>query len=126
MGWREKIDTILKDREISRRELARMAGINEQTLGTVFRTHPKHLAYKYGQPIAEALHINVNDLYMDDPAPGVVIGPADQELQIPSIKKLTDDDYKLQQIIEAYTKYKDPLHRDELHRLAMQQLMDEF
>ena len=109
-----------------RRSVWPLAGINEQTIGTLFRNRPKHLPYKYGQPIAEALHMSIKDLYEDDPMPDVVIGPIDQSLSLPSGEDLASEDYKLQQIILAYKQYKNPKHHDALYKLAVQQLIDEF
>lgn len=58
----ERIDAILKDRGISRRQLARMAGIKEPTLASVFSKRPEFFPRKYLGPIAEALGVSLDDL----------------------------------------------------------------
>lgn len=57
------ISDILKVKRMSRRELARLSGIPEGTLGGLFVRKPDPLPLKYGIPICEALDISLNAIY---------------------------------------------------------------
>lgn len=58
----ENIDKILRERHISRRKLADLAGINANTLAAVFMRKPDPFPEKYLIPIAEALEVPVYQL----------------------------------------------------------------
>lgn len=58
----EKIDNLLYQRGMSRRELARKAGIKETTLASVFARQPENFPIRYLKPIAEVLGVHWNDL----------------------------------------------------------------
>jgi lambda repressor-like predicted transcriptional regulator len=59
----ENIDKHIKARGISRRELARRAGIKETTLAACFARRPEHFPLKYGRAIAEVLDVDLDELY---------------------------------------------------------------
>ena len=59
----ENIDKLIKARGISRRELARMAGIKETTLAACFSRRPEHFPLKYGRAIAAVLDVDLDELY---------------------------------------------------------------
>ena len=59
----ENIDMCLAQRGISRRQLARMAGIKETTLASCFARRPEHFPLKYGKAIAKVLGVDVDELY---------------------------------------------------------------
>ena len=54
----DKIDELRKEQRISRSELARRAGINPNTMSTLFSRRPKVLSDKYLLPIAAALNVS--------------------------------------------------------------------
>lgn len=58
----ERIDNLLYQRGMSRRELARKAGIKETTLSSVFARQPENFPIRYLKPIAEVLGVHWNDL----------------------------------------------------------------
>lgn len=58
----ERIDNILKERGISRRQLARMAGIKEPTIGSIFAKRAEPFPRKQLGPIAEALGMTTDEL----------------------------------------------------------------
>lgn len=58
----DRIDAILKQRRISRRKLAEMAGINVNTMSAIFARKAEPLADKYLDPIAEALEVPKTEL----------------------------------------------------------------
>lgn len=57
------ISDILTEKRMSRRQLARLSGIPEGTLGGLFARKPVPLPLKYGIPICEALDISINTIY---------------------------------------------------------------
>lgn len=59
----ENIDRLLKERHMSRRKLARLAGIKETTLASAFVQRPEHFPRERAERIAEVLHVSVKDLY---------------------------------------------------------------
>lgn len=69
----ERIDAILAERGISRRKLARMAGIKEATLGSIFAKRPEPFPRKYIASIASALNVSVSylDGVVDNPKEGL-------------------------------------------------------
>lgn len=67
MSVYENIDRIIKEKRISRRKLARMAGINETTLASCFARRPEHFPSKYAVAIAKVLHVPVWELYDTQP-----------------------------------------------------------
>lgn len=54
----DKIDEILKERGLSRRKLAQMAGINVNTMSALFAKKPEKFPDKYLNAIAEALDVS--------------------------------------------------------------------
>lgn len=52
------IDELLKERQWSRRKLARMAGINASTISMLFCRRPERIPDKYLEQIAAALGIS--------------------------------------------------------------------
>lgn len=58
----DKIDEILKERKISRRKLAMMAGININTMSALFARRPERFPDKYLEKIASALSVSIAEL----------------------------------------------------------------
>ena len=58
----ERIDEILKERQLSRRALARLAGIKETTLAGLFARKPDVFPEKYIEAISNALNVSANYL----------------------------------------------------------------
>lgn len=54
----DKIDELIKQKDISRRKLAMLAGINISTMSALFARRPVPLPDKYLSPIAEALGVD--------------------------------------------------------------------
>ena len=59
----EKIDKLLEEQHMSRRELARRAGIKETTLAAAFARRPEHFPLKFAKPISEVLGVSLDTLY---------------------------------------------------------------
>lgn len=58
----DKIDEILKERKVSRRKLAMMAGININTMSALFARRPERIPDKYLEKIASALNVSIAEL----------------------------------------------------------------
>lgn len=65
MSIYENIDRLLKERHMSRRKLARLAGIRETTLASAFSNRPEHFPRERAEKIAEVLEVPVEELYDD-------------------------------------------------------------
>jgi len=63
MSVYDNIDSILKEKRMSRRRLARLAGIKETTLQACFARRPEHFPLKYAMAIAEVLDVDIANLY---------------------------------------------------------------
>lgn len=58
----ERIDQYRAEKKLSRRKLARLAGINENTFAAMFMRKPAQFPEKYLQAIAEVLGVSVYEL----------------------------------------------------------------
>ena len=86
----DRIDRILKEKNLSRRKLARLAGIPETTLASAFSRKPEHFPNKYLISIAAALEVDPGELAAGWPGLKIIdrnnsVAP-EQEKVIPSVK----------------------------------------
>lgn len=58
----DKIDELAKAKKISRRRLAQMAGINVNTMSSLYKRRPAKFPEKYIEPIANALGVAPSEL----------------------------------------------------------------
>lgn len=65
MSIYDNIDRLLEERHMSRRKLARLAGIKETTLASAFSNRPEHFPRERAEKIAEVLEVPVEELYDD-------------------------------------------------------------
>ena len=63
MSVYDNIDMLIKERHLSRRKLARLAGIKETTLAACFSRKPEHFPSKYAFAIADVLNVDVSEIY---------------------------------------------------------------
>ena len=79
----DRIDRILVDKRMSRRKLARLAGIPETTLASAFSRRPNKFPVEYTQRIAAALDVPLDSLieleYTED---GPRIPPTEEEREL--------------------------------------------
>lgn len=88
----DRIDKILKERQLSRRALARLAGIKETTLAGLFARKPDVFPKKYIEAISGAL--NVSEAYLEGFAEtnedGVKLDNLEKEIK--TYKKAIDEE----------------------------------
>lgn len=58
----DKIDELAKARNISRRRLAQLSGINTNTMSTLYKRRPVNFPDKYLIPIANALNVSPSEI----------------------------------------------------------------
>ena len=58
----DRIDELAAERNLSRRKLAQLAGINVNTLSTIFKRRPDKFPEKYLESIANALGVSVSEI----------------------------------------------------------------
>lgn len=114
MNVYENIDRILKEKRMSRRRLARLAGIKETTLAACFARRPEHFPLKYALAIADVLDVNVEELYghsidvtpqmVDIPTKIHYIPPEDRrdEFIIKQVISMNDEDKREQMLLEIF------------------------
>ena len=108
MDTYERIDELLKERHMSRRKLAQIAGININTMSALFMRRPETFPPKYLEKIAAALNVPVTEFtgLKLISFPGTVkeepVKEADPLQQIVSmLEKLTPTELKLVQVYAA-------------------------
>ncbi|MBE5774050.1 MAG: helix-turn-helix transcriptional regulator [Clostridiales bacterium] len=62
----QRIDKLLREKDMTRKQLAALAGINYSTIATIFSRKPKHFPHKYAEKIASVLQVSVDELYESD------------------------------------------------------------
>ena len=98
----DKVEELLKQNGISKREMARRLRIPASTFARYFaKPHREHLPYRIGIPIADALGIDPNELY-DNSIPKVVIAQPTEPLVFLTPEEQKDPKKLLEQVILAF------------------------
>ena len=110
----DRIDRILKEKNLSRRKLARLAGIPETTLASAFSRKPEHFPNKYLISIAAALEVDPGELAAEWPGLKVIdkskAATIEQGKVIPSAKlteldtSRIEDDHNFIRMAIAYSR----------------------
>lgn len=111
MNVYDNIDRILKEKRMSRRRLARLAGIKETTLAACFARRPEHFPLKYALAIADVLDVNVEELYghsiaitpptIEMPTKIHHITPGDEIIK-QAMAAVSDEDKREQMLLEVF------------------------
>ena len=118
----DRIDEILRERQLSRRALARLAGIKETTLAGLFARKPDVFPEKYIDAISNALNVSSSYLqgFADTPEAGEKLDILAREIQ--SYKKAVDGEIdKLRPSVNKAIN-----NMDQLGVLLLSYLLDSF
>lgn len=106
----ERIDEILNSRQLSRRALARLAGIKETTLAGLFARKPEVFPDKYLDAISKALNVSKAYLqgFADTPNDGVMLDNLTKEIKTRK-QALDNETEKMRLLLNSTIKSMDSL-----------------